>query len=105
MKKQYSEFLDLLFQLKKEKKNFKVSGNEIETYINALSKEDFIEIVKEIGTIPEIIEASSTEEKLYSKASDIILARCFSEIGLKAKAVSERGNSADIIAESEHGYT
>ncbi|EFP63181.1 HindIII restriction endonuclease [Erysipelotrichaceae bacterium 3_1_53] len=70
-----------------------------------MSKEDFIEIVKEIGTIPEIIEASSTEEKLYSKASDIILARCFSEIGLKAKAVSERGNSADIIAESEHGYT
>ena len=90
MKKQYSEFLNLLFQLKKEKKNFKVSGSEIEAYINALSKEDFIEIVKEIGTIPEIIEASSTEEKLYSKASDI---------------VSERGNSADIIAESEHGYT
>lgn len=70
-----------------------------------MSKEDFIEIVKEIGTIPETIEASSTEEKLYSKASDIVLARCFSEIGLKAKAVSERGNSADIIAESEHGYT
>ena len=70
-----------------------------------LSKDDFIEIVKEIGTIPEVIEASSTEEKLYSKASDIVLARCFSEIGLKAKALSERGNSADIVAESHHGYT
>ena len=67
--------------------------------------DDFIEIVKEIGTIPEVIEASSTEEKLYSKASDIVLARCFSEIGLKAKALSERGNSADIVAESHHGYT
>lgn len=32
MKKQYSEFLDLLFQLKNEKKSFKVSGNEIESY-------------------------------------------------------------------------
>ena len=71
----------------------------------SLSKDDFIEIVKEIGTIPEVIEASSTEEKLYSKASDIVLARCFSEIGLKAKALSERGNSADIVAESHHGYT
>lgn len=105
MKEQYSDFLKLLFSLIKEKKNFKLSGNDIESYIQSLSKDDFIEIVKEIGTIPEVIEASSTEEKLYSKASDIVLARCFSEIGLKAKALSERGNSADIVAESHHGYT
>ena len=105
MKEQYSDFLKLLFSLTKEKKNFKLSGNDIESYIQSLSKDDFIEIVKEIGTIPEVIEASSTEEKLYSKASDIVLARCFSEIGLKAKALSERGNSADIVAESHHGYT
>lgn len=105
MKEQYSDFLKLLFSLTKEKKNFKLSENDIESYIQSLSKDDFIEIVKEIGTIPEVIEASSTEEKLYSKASDIVLARCFSEIGLKAKALSERGNSADIVAESHHGYT
>lgn len=105
MKEQYSDFLKLLFSLTKGKKNFKLSGNDIESYIQSLSKDDFIEIVKEIGTIPEVIEASSTEEKLYSKASDIVLARCFSEIGLKAKALSERGNSADIVAESHHGYT
>ena len=105
MKEQYSDFLKLLFSLTKEKKNFKLSGNDIESYIQSLSKDDFIEIVKEIGTIPEVIEASSTEEELYSKASDIVLARCFSEIGLKAKALSERGNSADIVAESHHGYT
>ena len=105
MKEQYSDFLKLLFSLTKEKKNFKLSGNDIESYIQSLSKDVFIEIVKEIGTIPEVIEASSTEEKLYSKASDIVLARCFSEIGLKAKALSERGNSADIVAESHHGYT
>lgn len=77
MKEQYSDFLKLLFSLTKEKKNFKLSGNDIESYIQSLSKDDFIEIVKEIGTIPEVIEASSTEEKLYSKASDIVLARCF----------------------------
>ena len=73
MKEQYSDFLKLLFSLTKEKKNFKLSGNDIESYIQSLSKDDFIEIVKEIGTIPEVIEASSTEEKLYSKASDIVL--------------------------------
>lgn len=105
MKKQYSDFLDLLFSLKNAGESFKSAGNKLEIYINSLGKEDFTEIVKEIGTIPEVIEVSSTEEKLYSKASDIVLARCFSEIGLKARAISERANSADIIAESEHGYT
>lgn len=73
--------------------------------VDRLTKECVINIVREIGNIPETIEASSTEEKLYSKASDIILARCFTELGLKSRAVSERGNSADIIAESIHGYT
>ena len=107
MEKQYSYFLNLIFSLTKtkNKKSFKEFGFEIEKYIDSLKKSDFIEIVKEIGTIPEIIEASSTEEKLYSKASDIVLARCFRELGLKAKAVSERGNSADIVAQSNHGYT
>lgn len=105
MRKIYEEFLNFLFSLTADKKSFKIAGDEIELYIKSLTKTDFIEIVKEIGTIPEIIEASSTEEKLYSKASDIVLARCFNELGLKSKAVSERGNSADIIAESIHGYT
>ena len=30
MKEQYSDFLKLLFSLTKEKKNFKLSGNDIE---------------------------------------------------------------------------
>ena len=33
------------------------------------------------------------------------MSRCFIELGLKSKALTERGNSADIIAESIHGYT
>lgn len=84
---------------------FTVATNLLTEQISKLTKESLINIVREIGTIPESIEASSTEEKLYSKASDVILSRCFIELGLKSKAVSERGNSADIIAESMHGYT
>ena len=45
---------------------------------------------------------SGIEEKLFSKASDIILARCFRMLGLKSKSVNERADSADVIAESVH---
>lgn len=88
------------------KYKFDEAGQKISIAINAFDRQTLIDIVKEIGIIPECIEASSTQEKLYSKASDCLLARCFVELGLSAVAVTERGNSADIVAKSDiHGYT
>lgn len=84
---------------------FSESSDMIKIYVDELDKDSVIDIVKEIGTIPECIEASSSTEKLFSKASDCILARCFTELGMPSIAVNERGNSADIIAKSIHGYT
>lgn len=67
---------------------------------------EFLDILKQIGTIPEAIAHDSTEEKLFSKASDIALSRAFREIGLKSTVLRERGDSADVLAESIfHGYT
>ena len=84
--------------------DFKEATEKIRKYIDEISEEDFKEIVKQIGTIPENIEHDSTEEKLYSKASDIVLARCFRLLGLASRALDERADSADILAESISGY-
>ena len=81
-------------------------SNEMINYVYMLSFEDFLSILSEIGTIPERIEHDSTEEKLYSKATDIILSRSLSELGLKSKVLTERANSADVLAESIfHNYS
>lgn len=85
-------------------KDFKSAAEEIRYFIDHISEDEFKYIVKEIGTIPENIEHDSTEEKLYSKASDIVLARCFRLLGLAARALDERADSADILAESISGY-
>ena len=67
---------------------------------------NFLDILTQIGTIPEAIEHDSTAEKLFSKVSDAVLARAFREIGLKATVLRERADSADVLAESPiHGYT
>lgn len=100
----FENFVSIIIELSKVKK-FSEATDEIKDYVSKLNKQTLIEIVKEIGTIPECIEASSSAEKLFSKASDCILARCFSELGMPSIAVKERGNSADIIARSIHGYT
>lgn len=83
---------------------FKDATEEIRKFIDSVSEDEFKVIVKQIGTIPENIEHDSTEEKLYSKASDIVLARCFRLLGLASKALDERADSADILAESISGY-
>ena len=63
-------------------------------------------MINEIGTIPEKIEHDSKEEKLFTKVSEIILARCFSELGLKTSLFTTRGNTADVFAESRfHNYS
>lgn len=83
---------------------FKKATEETRDYIDRMTDEDFKSVVREIGTIPENIEHDSTEEKLYSKASDIVLARCFRMLGLAARALDKRADSADILAESISGY-
>lgn len=100
----FANFLDLVNCA--EKYGFDDTVEKIKSFVNALDKQSLIDLVTEIGTIPEHISAGSTGEKAFSKASDIILARCFVELGLASNAVRKRSNSADIIAKSEyHGYT
>lgn len=89
-----------------KKNHFQESSDEIEKIIFNLNKKEFIPLVSEIGTIPEDIEHDSTEEKLYTKVSDIILAKCFMELGLKSEVLRERANCADVVAKSRyHNYS
>jgi hypothetical protein len=98
----FEKLIDYIFSLHGVK--FQDATQKISEYVNGMADDEFIGIVREIGIIPECIEYSSTEEKLYSKSSDIVLARCFKMLGLNSKALGERGNSADVLAESISGY-
>ena len=80
--------------------------NRLLAYVNGLSRNEVSEILLDVGAIPQNIEPSSSEEKLYSKATDIILSRCFTELGLESEVLESRGNSADVTATSlYHGYS
>ena len=48
------------------------------------------------GTIPEKYGHDSSEEKLYSKYTDILLKLAFEQMGLRARVVKERADSADV---------
>jgi type II restriction enzyme len=81
--------------------SFDASIELIQSQIFQLDKQALKPLIKEIGTIPEDIEHDSTEEKLYSKVGDILLAKAFYELGMKAEVIKERANCADVIGKSE----
>lgn len=98
----FDKLIEKIKELSSEE--FKDATEKLRVYIDRMQEKDFRCVVKGIGIIPESIEHDSTEEKLYSKASDIVLARCFRLLGLAARALNERADSADILAESISGY-
>ena len=101
----FCAFLNKLLEIAKFG-NFLEQTQIISEYIDSLNDDAIKTIIKNIGTILENIRASSSEEKLFSKASDIVLAKSFRLLGLDAMAIAGRGDSADVVAKSfYHGYS
>ena len=72
------QFQELIQIIKRESinNNFQQASDNIQNIIFKLNKIEIIPIISEVGAIPEFINHDSTEEKLYTKVSDIILAKC-----------------------------
>jgi hypothetical protein len=56
------------------------------------------------GAIPESYGHDSSEEKLYSKYTDVVLAIAFRSIGLRSLILTERADAADVEVFAE-GYS
>lgn len=54
--------------------------------------------IRTCGALPESYGHDSSEEKLYSKYTDVLLAEAFAFIGMKSVVLRERADSADVEA-------
>lgn len=85
---------------------FVAASNRLEETIFSLRKPEVLKLITEIGTIPEDIGHDSTEEKLYTKASDILFAKALKEMNFSVQVLRERADCADIVAQSRyHRYS
>jgi type II restriction enzyme len=82
--------------------DFPTMSRDIEGVLGKLKRGDLVEVVEQIGVIPEKYEHDSTHEKLYAKMSDCVISFVFRQLGFEAKVLSERGDSADVIARSKY---
>ena len=96
-------FEELKILIANESKNddtFDTSSQKVELVIAHANKKDFLNLVSEIGVIPETIGHDSSEEKLFAKAADSVLARAFSELGIRSTVNRERANCADVAGDA-----
>lgn len=72
-----------------------------------LNKDNICHFIFAVQVIPEFYNPSSTHEKMWAKASDIILAKSLEYIGLETRVIRVRGDDADVFAEykGEHPYS
>lgn len=86
--------------------SFTDATTRLQERIFALNRANIIELVSQIGAIPEEIGHDSKEEKLYTKVSDILLAKSLIEMNLEAQVLTQRADCADVIAQSHyHKYS
>lgn len=72
---------------------------ELDKIIQGADDDEFFSLLVRAGCIPERYSHDSTEEKLYAKAMDSIVAESLRRIGYEAEVSQERSNSADVVAE------
>jgi type II restriction enzyme len=88
--------IDLIFSLSGDQTGFE----SLESRLSSIGKPELLTMVLECGVMPEVFHHDSSEEKLWAKYSDILLAKSLEFLGFKSQVLRVRGDSADVFAES-----
>ena len=80
--------------------NFGIDAEKVETELHEeIEKEGLNALLGHLrlcGAIPEKYRRDSSEEKLYSKYTDVVIHEAFSFIGLNSLVLKERADAADV---------
>jgi hypothetical protein len=91
------KIIQLIFEIAKQPDAFE----KIEHYLNDISREDLSENLIQCGILPEMFEHDSSEEKLWSKYSDVVLSHTLNFLGVSSEVLRARGNSADVFGRTK----
>lgn len=83
-----NEIVELIFKVAKEKNAF----DTLEKYLSNISQKKLGENIIECGILPEIFSQNGSEEKIWAKFSDIILAHALSFLGIKTYVLGTAKN-------------
>lgn len=98
----YNEVTTHIMQLGRDVSlTFSQKGAVIASALQKCTPAEILDHLDYAGIIPECVGHDSTEEKLFAKFCDALVARALGELGLKSKLIDERADAADVIAETD----
>ncbi len=90
------QVITLITKLVKEDLTFDDYAKRLVKELSDLTLEEIKSSLLECGVIPESFGHDSSEEKLYSKYTDILLSVAFNYLGIDSEIVKLRSDSADV---------
>jgi len=84
-----------------ERLDFIARAARLKAAVDALTAEEVLEHLDYSGLIPECFGHGSSDEKLYAKYCDALLARALRELGLKARSILEGTDAAPVSANGD----
>jgi hypothetical protein len=81
-----------------EATSFKERTEQLFEQLEDLDHDAVVEHVEYAGVIPESYSHDSSEEKLFAKYCDYLLAKALAELGMKSSVIEERADAADVSA-------
>ena len=87
------DVIDLILEISKQEDAFDI----LEHAFEGISKETLSASLLECGTIPECFDHDSSEEKLWAKYCDVLLAHTWTHLAIPAEVLRARGDSADVF--------
>lgn len=91
------DVIEKIFAIAKEKDAF----DQLEKHVSTLSKQQLSENLIQCGTLPEMFDHDSSEEKIWAKFSDIVLSKTLNHLGIQTEVLGARGNSADVFGKTK----
>ena len=92
--------IELILEISKEPHAF----DKLEKHLSGTTRKKLSDNIIECGILPEMFVHDSSEEKLWAKYSDIMLALSLTYIGIPSKVIRTRGDSADVMGQTK-GYS
>ena len=83
--------------------SFTQKAGAVGEFIEALAADRLLDLLAEAGFIPEHYEHDSSEEKVYAKAMDWLVAAALGRLGYDVSVLDERANAADVLARCLNG--
>lgn len=101
----FSEVVPRIFELSEAKTlTFPERAEAIHKDVIGCTFDQLREHLDYAGIIPECFDHDSTEEKLFAKYCDSLLAKTWTTLGIKSEVLPERADAADVAGTGD-GYT